>query len=107
MERSIAAKYATRPVPRFVRPSARLRESRLGLGGGATYRSGSTRGSHLGLHVGSALTHLRGGWRAFRAAGVRRTKSGRPRPVVAMRWAGSALASGVRRTSAATAPWRD
>ena len=107
MERSIAAKYATRPVPRFVRPSARLRESRLGLSGGATYRSGSTRGNHLGLRAGSALTHLRGGWRAFRAAGTRRATSGRPRHAVALRWAGSAFAGGARRPSAATAPWRD
>ena len=31
MQHSIAAKYAARPAARFVRPSARARERRLGL----------------------------------------------------------------------------
>jgi hypothetical protein len=105
MERSIAARYAARPAARFVHPSARARERRLGLGGTGSFRPASTRLTVLHRPGDGILAQLRGDWRAVRAA-PRRITDGRPRPLVAIRWTGSAVAGSTRRSSAATAPWR-
>ena len=43
MEHSIAAKYAARPAARFVRPSSRARERRLGLGTAASFATATAR----------------------------------------------------------------
>jgi hypothetical protein len=106
MERSIAARYAAHQPARFVSPSARARERRLGLRSGGSFRAAPTRQTVLRRPGGSVLAHLRGDWRAIRAAQPRRDNDGRPRPSVAMHWTGSALAGSTRRSSAATAPWR-
>jgi hypothetical protein len=106
MERSIAARYAARSVARFVRPSSRARESRLGLHAAGGFHPAPTGSTVVHSPHGHALTHLRGGWRAFRAATPRRAAIGRIRPSVAMRWTGSAGVAGAARSSAATAPWR-
>ena len=105
MERSIAARYAARQTARFVSPSTRARERRLGLRGAGSFRAASTRMTILRRPGGSVLAHLRGDWRAIRAARPRRTIDGRPRPSVTFRWTGSAVAGSTRRSSAATAPW--
>jgi hypothetical protein len=105
MERSIAARYAARQTARFVSPSAKARERRLGLRGAGSFRPASARQTVLHRPGGSVLARLRGDWRAIRPAHPRRT-DGRPRPAVAMSWTGSALAGSTRRSSAATAPWR-
>jgi hypothetical protein len=105
MERSIAARYAARQTARFVSPSARERERRLGLRGAGSFRPATTRLTVLRRPGGSVLAHLRGDWRAIRAARPRRTIDGRPRPAVSFNWTGSAVAGPTRRTSAATAPW--
>jgi hypothetical protein len=96
MERSIAARYAARQTARFVSPSTRARERRLGLRGAGSFRPASTRMTILRRPGGSVLAHLRGDWRAI---------DGRPRPSVTFRWTGSAVAGSTRRSSAATAPW--
>jgi hypothetical protein len=106
MERSIAARYAARPSARFVHPSARARERRLGLRGAGSFRPATTRLTVLRRPAGGVLAHLRGDWRAIRAATPRRAAGGVPRPAVTFRWTGSALAGSTRRSSAATAPWR-
>ena len=41
MQHSIAAKYAARPAARFVRPSARARERRLGLAAACSFQPGA------------------------------------------------------------------
>lgn len=105
MERSITARYAARPAARFVSPSAKARERRLGLRGAGSFRPASAHLTVLHHPGGSVLARLRGDWRAIRPAHPRRT-DGRPRPMVAMTWAGSAQASSNPRSSAATAPWR-
>jgi len=105
MERSIAARYAARTAARFVTPSSRARERRLGLRGAGTFRPASTRMTVLRRPSDSILARLRGDWRAIRPARPRRT-DGRPRPSVAMTWTGSAATHPGRRSSAATAPWR-
>jgi hypothetical protein len=106
MERSIAAKYAARPTARFVRPSTRARERRLGLGAGGGFHATAVRPTVLYRPETGVLARLRGGWRAFRAARPDRATDGRPRPSVAMHWARSPRAGTDRRSSAALAPWR-
>ena len=107
MERRIAARYAARQAARFVSPSARARERRLGLRMAGSFRPASTRLTVLRRPGGgSVLAHLRGDWRAIRAASPRRPSAGVPRPSVTFRWTGSAPAGTTRRSSAATAPWR-
>ena len=105
MERSIAARYAARQTARFVSPSAKARERRLGLSGAGSFRPASAHLTVLHHPGGSVLARLRGDWRAIRPAHPRRT-DGRPRPTTSMRWTGSDLAGSTRRSSAATAPWR-
>jgi hypothetical protein len=106
MERSIAARYAARPAARFVQPSARARERRLGLGGLGSFHPASTRLTVLHRPGDGILAQLRGDWRAVTAARPRRAPDGRPRPMVAYRWTGSVGVGSTRRSSAATAPWR-
>ena len=106
MERSIAAKYAARPAARFVHPSSRARERRLGLRAAGSFQAASTRPTVIRRPGGSVLARLRGGWRAFRAARPGRPTDGRPRPSITMHWARSGRAGTDRRSSAATAPWR-
>ena len=106
MERSIAAKYAARPAARFVRPSARARERRLGLRAAGSFQAASTRPTVLRRPGGSVLARLRGGWRAFRAARpAARPTAGRG-PSSRCTGPRSGRAGADRRSSAATAPWR-
>lgn len=106
MERSIAARYAARPTARFVSPSAKARERRLGLRGAGSFRAASAHMTVLQRPGDNVLAQLRGDWRAIRPATSRRESPGRPRPSISMRWTGSAVAGATRRSSAATAPWR-
>jgi len=106
MERSIAARYAARQTARFVTPSSRARERRLGLRGGGSFRPATARQTVLHRPGDGILAQLRGDWRAIRAAQPRRPAGGRLRPHVSVRWTGTANAGSTRRTSAATAPWR-
>ncbi|HYH92973.1 MAG TPA: hypothetical protein VD763_07425 [Candidatus Saccharimonadales bacterium] len=104
MGQSIAAKYAARPAARFVRPSSRLRERRLGLGAIASFSAAVRRTTELRAAEGSPLARLRAGWRGPTAARPV-ARSGRPRPAVQMQWARSGRSGPGRRPSAATAPW--
>ncbi len=106
MERSIAARYAARQTARFVTPSTRARERRLGLRGAGSFHPASTRLTVLQRPGDGILAQLRGDWRAVRAAQPRRAANGRLRPTVLFRWTGSDPAGSTHRSSAATAPWR-
>ena len=106
MERSIAARYAARQTARFVTPSTRARERRLGLRGAGSFHPASTRLTVLQRPGDGILAQLRGDWRAVRAAQPRRAANGRLRPTVSFRWTGSDPAGSTHRSSAATAPWR-
>lgn len=104
MGHSIAAKYAARPAARFVRPSSRARERRLGLGAAASFSAVSPaltvlRGSGSGPYV-----RLRAGWRGPGPV-VARSRHGQPRPSVVIHWARSGRSGSGRRPSAAAAPW--
>ena len=106
MDHSIAAKYAARPAARFVRPSARVRERRLGLRTAGTFRAPGVRTTVLHGAEVAPLTRLRASWRAIHPARARRQAGGRPRPLVAMEWARSGRPGTVRRPGATSAPWR-
>jgi hypothetical protein len=104
MGHSIAAKYAARPAARFVRPSSRARERRLGLGAQATFSAATT--------TQTVLRGLESGPYARLLAGSRGPRPTKPiarafgaRPAVSMHWARSARTGSARRPSAAPAPW--
>jgi|SRR3954451_17726742 len=104
MAHSIAAKYAARPAARFVRPTSRTRERRLGLGGPAPFSAARPRATVLRGPEGSSLVRLLRAWRGPRTA-HRVVTNGRPRHAVQMHWAASARGGSGDRPSAATAPW--
>jgi hypothetical protein len=104
MAHSIAAKYAARSTARFVRPSSRARERRLGLGAIASFSAAAGHQTDLRGPEAGPYTRLRAGWRGPRD--VRPVaRDGRPRPRVQMHWTRSARSGSGRRPSAATAPW--
>src|SRR6478735_3291474 len=105
MDHSIAAKYAARPAARFVRPSTRVRDRRLGLRPAGSFRAQAPRATTLHGPDVPALAQLRAGWRAIHPAVTRRRVSGRPGPLVVMEWARSGRPGIVRRPGAASAPW--
>lgn len=106
MEHSIAAKYAARPTARFVRPSSRARQRRLGLRSTDAFRPAPSRGDVLRAASLGALLVLRASWRAIRPARPRRPVSGPPRASGAIHWARPGQTARTRRRSAAMAPWR-
>jgi len=106
MQHSIAAKYAARPVARFVRPSARTRERRLGLRPSGSLQPATSRATVLRRPDVAPLTCLRAGWRTITPARGVTPSGGHPRPVVVMHWANAEKPGAARRSSAASAPWR-
>ena len=105
MEHSIAAKYAARPAARFVRPSSRTRERRLGLRVTGNFRATAGRATVLRRADLGPLARMRASWRAIQPAVPQRPVSGRPRPHVTMVWPRSARTGSAGRSSAASAPW--
>jgi hypothetical protein len=106
MDHSIAAKYAARPAARFVRPSARVRERRLGLRRPGTFRSPGLRTTVLHGSDVAPLARIRASWRTIRPAATRPNRTGRLRPAVTMEWARSGRTGMARRPGASSAPWR-
>jgi hypothetical protein len=106
MEDSIAAKFAARPVARFVRPSPRARQRRLGLSATGSFSPASSRPTVLRTLDLGPLVAMRAQSRAIRPAGSRGAGSGPPRPVATMTWARSGRGVRTHRPSAALAPWR-
>ena len=105
MQHSIAAKYAARPAARFVQPSSRARERRLGLHASGAFHPASPRQTILRQADLSPLVQLRASWRAVQPARSAHASGGLLHPVVTMSWAGNGPSSAVRRSSAASAPW--
>lgn len=106
MQRSIAAKFAARPAARFVRPSARLRERRMGLRASHSLIAASSHRTVLRLLDLGPFVALRASWRAITPAGATPSASGRPRPSTAMHWTRS-LRGGTDRRSRPAPAWRD
>ena len=82
MEHSIAAKYAARPAARFVRPSTRVRERRLGLRpSGSFQRAGPPRDGAARPGGRAACPPARRLARDPAGASRSDRRSGRPRPL--------------------------
>jgi hypothetical protein len=105
MDHSIAARYAARPAARFVRPSTRVREARLGLHAAGSFRAPGLRTTVLHGPEVAPLAQLRAGWRSIHPAVSKRARGGRPRPLVTMEWARSRGTGTAKRPGAASAPW--
>ncbi|MEO5884947.1 MAG: hypothetical protein ABIQ58_05460 [Candidatus Limnocylindrales bacterium] len=105
MGHSIAAKYAARPVARFVRPSSRARERHLGLAAVVSFSPASAHLTELRRPVQATVASLHAGWRGPTPT-VLVARDGRPRPAVRMRWSRSGPSGSGRRSNAVTAPWR-
>src|SRR3954470_7571775 len=105
MQHSITARYAVRPAALFVRPSARARERRLGLGAAVSFVPAPVRPTVL-RRGSPPLSELRGRWRAGRTVRRAVVASGLLRPTYTIHWSRAVRQGGSRRTSAAPA-WRD
>jgi len=105
MQHSIAARFAARPAARFVRPSPRLRERRLGLRVTGSFQPASPHATVLHRNDLPPLVRLRADWRAVRPARPLRPVAGRPRPIASMSWARFGRPGVGRRSGAASAPW--
>ena len=104
MQHSIVARYAAWPA-RYVHPTTRARERRLGLGAGPVFTAAPSHRTVLRRPDVGPLTALRAPWRALVVAPARPVRSGRPKPVAAMSWTSSDRDGGPRRPSLAPA-WR-
>lgn len=102
MQHSIAARYAAWPA-RFVHPSSRARERRLGLRSATAFVAASGRRTVLYRPDVGPLTALRASWRALVVAPPRPVASGRPAPAARMRWTSTSRGGGQRRSSVAPA----
>ena len=107
MERSFAARFAVRPVTRFVRPATGVGRRRMGLRSFTSFTPAPVattvlRRTDLGA---GPIVRLRAEGRGALPA-VPRARAGAPRPAVAIHWAHSARGHTDRRSSAAAAPWR-
>jgi hypothetical protein len=105
MEHSIAAKFAARPAARFVHPSSRARQRRLGLRPSGTFSAAPSQATVLRTADLGPYVRLRASWRAISPARPR-VVAGAPRPDVTMHWARSGRSGTQHRPSAASAPWR-
>lgn len=106
MQHSIAAKYAARPPARFIRPSGRERERRLGLRRTLTFTPAAGYMTVLHRTDRGPLAGLHSTWRSIRPAQSSRPVSGLPRPVVVFHWTRFGTSRPDRHSSAAPAPWR-
>jgi hypothetical protein len=105
MQRSLAAKYAIRPVTRFVRPATQGRMRRMGLRSFGSFIPAPAAATVLRRVDVEPLAGLRSGGRGALPTQPR-ARSGAPRPSVSIHWAHSARARADRRTTAAATPWR-
>jgi hypothetical protein len=104
MQHSIVARYAAWPA-RYVHPSVRARQRRLGLGAGPTFTAAPAGNTVLRRPDAGPLKALKATGRSLVVAPPRQSVGGRPRPTDAMCWTGSGRAGGPRRPSVAPA-WR-
>jgi hypothetical protein len=104
MQHSIVARNAAWPA-RYVHPSTRARERRLGLHSGPIYVAAPGRTTVLRRPDVGPLTALRAPWRSLVVAPHRPAVTGCPRPASVMSWTSSDRGGGPRRPSLAPA-WR-
>ncbi len=104
MQHSIVARYAAWPA-RYVHPSTKGRQRRLGLVSAPAYTAAPSGRTVLHRPDAGPLSALRAPWRSLVVAPSRPAATGRPRPAAAMSWTSSGRAGGPRRPSVAPA-WR-
>jgi hypothetical protein len=102
MQHSIAARFAAWPA-RFVHPSARARERRLGLHPASAFVAAGGRQATLSRPDMGPLTALRAPWRSMIIPASVHSGSGRVRRTADMHWTSSARGGGHRRSSVAHA----
>ncbi len=104
MQHSLATLYGAWPA-RYVHPSARARERRLGLGTGSRFVPAPARNTVLRRREPGLLTALRASWRAPVIEATREAAVVRPRRAAPMSWTRTDRGPGPRRASVAPA-WR-
>ncbi len=102
MQHSIAARFAAWPS-RYVHPSVRARERRLGLRPATAFVAAPGRRTVLSRPDVGPLTALRAPWRSLTIPAAPSTGSGLVRPATNMQWTSSARGGGQRRSSVAPA----
>lgn len=105
MQRSITARYASRPAARFATVAPRAREPRLGLDRHARFRVAADRPTLLRRPERGPVALLRAEWRAMTPAHPDHPTSGLAASRAPVRWANLGVRSAGRRPRAATAPW--
>jgi hypothetical protein len=106
MQRSITARYGTRPAARFATVPPRAREPRLGLDRHLRFRAVANQPTLLRRPELGPVALLRSEWRAAAPVPEHRPTSGLSGPYAPVRWAKLGARSTGRRPRAATAPWR-
>jgi hypothetical protein len=106
MQRSITARYGTRPAARFATVPPRAREPRLGLDRHLRFRAVASQPTLLRRPELGPVALLRSEWRAAAPVPEHRPTSGLSGPCAPVRWAKLGARSTGRRPRAATAPWR-
>jgi len=106
MQRSIASRYAARPVAHFATVAPRAREPLLGLGRHARFRVTADRPTLLRRPERGPVALLRSDWRAVTPARTHHPPTGLAVPHAPVRWATFGVRAAGRRPRAATAPWR-
>lgn len=104
MQHSLAALRGAWPA-RYVHPSARARERRLGLGAGPRFVSAPSRHTVLRHPEMAPLTELRAPWRSSVIETDRSAGHAQPAMAPAMSWTRTDRGPGPRRASVAPA-WR-
>lgn len=104
MQHSIAAGFAAWPA-RYVHPTKRARERRLGLHAGPVFVPASAHRTVLRHRDVGPLTALRAPWRSLVVAPARPVASGMPHHGTSMAWTGSRRDGAARRPAVAPA-WR-
>ena len=104
MQHSLAALHGAWPA-RYVHPTPRARERRLGLGAGPRFTPAPSRHTVLRHAEIGSLTELRAPWRSPVIEADRAVALARPRQAVPMSWTRTDRGAGPRRPSVASA-WR-
>jgi len=106
MQRSITARFATRPVARFATVPPRARGPRLGLDRHVRFRAAANHPTLLRRPELGPVDLVRSEWRAVLPVRERRPPTGLAGPHAPVRWAKLGARATGRRPRAATAPWR-
>ncbi len=106
MQRSITARYASRPAVRFATAAPRAREPLLGLDRHVSFRVALDRPTLLRRPEVGPVALLRDEWRGVIPAHPHHPSAGLAVSRAPVRWANLGVRAAGRRPRAAAAPWR-